>query len=229
MLSGCDATHRCVVVNILMTTVQDDIYEERAPLVGDLVGGAYIHPARVILLYIVSFGLYWFYWMYRTWKQYRDHTGEFWLEYRDDHHPVWHGLTQLVPVYGWFRFYAHMRQYKALMVEGGVANNLNVGLLITVTVVDAFVGSAAGVFVDLELASDPVVNGVISVCVALVAAIGFVVPVVVLWVVQSNLNRYWASVDSRLVKSCRFGKGEVLCVLLGPIVWLLVVAVVIAS
>ena len=218
-----------MVVNILMTTVQDDIYEARAPLVGDLVGGAYISPARVILLYIFSFGLYWFYWMYRTWKQYRDHTGEFGLEYRDNHHPVWHGLTQLVPIYGWFRLYAHMKQYKALMVEGGVPGNLNVGLLITVMVVDAFVGTASGIFIDLEPTSDPVMNGVISGCVVVVAVIGFVVPLGVLLVVQSNLNRYWASVDSRLVKSCRFGKGEVLCILLGAVIWLLVVAGVIAS
>ena len=53
---------------------------------------------RIILLFIVSVGLYWFYWMYRTWKQYGDHTGDICLEYRDNHHPVWHGLTQLVPI-----------------------------------------------------------------------------------------------------------------------------------
>ena len=228
MLSGCDATGSWVV-KILMTTVQDDIHEERAPLVGDLVGGACISPARVILLYIVSVGLYWFYWMYRSWKQYRDHTGEFGLGYRDNHHPVWHGLTQLVPIYAWFRFYAHVSQYKALMVEGGVPSSLNVGLLITVLVVNAIVGMAAGVFVDLEATSDPVVNGVISGCAALVLLIGFVVPLGVLLFVQSNLNRYWASVDSRLVKSCRFGKGEVLCILLGAVIWLLVVVGVIAS
>ena len=58
--------------------------------------------------------------MHRTWKQCRDHTVEMASETGATHHPVWHGLGQPVPVYGWFRYHAHIRQYKALMVERGV-------------------------------------------------------------------------------------------------------------
>ena len=72
---------------------------------------------RITLPSIVSLGLYW---MHRTWKQCRDHTVEMASETGATHHPVWHGLGQPVPVYGWFRYHAHIRQYKALMVERGV-------------------------------------------------------------------------------------------------------------
>ena len=126
-----------------MTTWQSDIYGESEPLAGDLAGGAYISALRITLLSIVSLGFYWLYWMYRTWKQYRDHTVEIAAETGSSHHPVWHGLSWVVPVYGWFRYHAHIRQYKALMVERGVRDSLNVGLLTTVVVISTIVSFVA--------------------------------------------------------------------------------------
>ena len=202
-----------------MTTWQSD-YGESEPLAGDLAGGAYISAVRITLLSIVSLGLYWLYWMYRTWKQYRDHTVEMASETGATHHPVWHGLTQIVPVYGWFRFHAHIRQYKALMVERGVPDSLNVGLLTTVVVIISIVGIAAGSMRDLELPSDAAVNGDTFLAGVILGIITLIVSIVVLLVMQSNLNRYWASVDRRLTQSARFGKGEVVCIILGVLFWL---------
>ena len=202
-----------------MTTWQSD-YGESEPLAGDLAGGAYISAVRITLLSIVSLGLYWLYWMYRTWKQYRDHTVEMASETGATHHPVWHGLTQIVPVYCWFRFHAHIRQYKALMVERGVPDSLNVGLLTTVVVIISIVGFAAGSMRDLELPSDAAVNGDTFLAGVILGIITLIVSIVVLLVMQSNLNRYWASVDRRLTQSARFGKGEVVCIILGVLFWL---------
>ena len=67
---------------------------------------------------VLTYGLYLFYWFYLTWKQYRDHTGE-------EVFPVWHALTQFVPIYRWFRFYAHVRVYKDLMINAGVPSSLS--------------------------------------------------------------------------------------------------------
>ena len=201
-----------------MTTWQPDIYGEGEPLAGDLAGGAYISIGRVILVSVISMGLYWFYWMYRTWKQYRDHTLEMAAETGDHHYPVWHGLTQAVPVYGWFRYHAHIRHYKALMVERGVPDTLNLGPLTTVVVVNGIVGILAGAMRSPDLYSGAVLlTGIVLSIVALV------VSVVVLCVMQSNLNRYWASVDGRLMQSARFGKGEVVCIVLGVLFWIGVV------
>ena len=193
-----------------MTTWQSDIYGESEPLAGDLAGGAYISALRITLLSIVSLGFYWLYWMYRTWKQYRDHTVEIAAETGSSHHPVWHGLSWIVPVYGWFRYHAHIRQYKALMVERGVRDSLNVGLLTTVVVISTIVS-----FVAVPM------SGLAS---FIPGIIDLIVSIVVLCVMQSNLNRYWASVDSRLTRPARFGKGEVVCIILGVLCWLGIVA-----
>jgi hypothetical protein len=202
-----------------MTTWQLDTYGESEPFAGDLARGAYISTARIILMSVISMGTYWIYWMYRTWKQYRDHTIEMAAESGDTHHPVWHGLTQLVPVYGWFRYHAHIRQYQALMVEQGVPDTLNLGLLTTVVVINGIVGIVAGTLRSPELYS-----GAVLLAGVILSIITLIVAIVVLCVMQSNLNRYWASVDGRLERTARFGKGEVVCVVLGVLFWAGVVA-----
>ena len=79
--------------------------------------GNRISAPRIFALSVISFGLYLFYWVYRTWEQYRQHTGA-------NVYPVWHALAMLVPIYGWFRFYAHCEAYRDLMEERGVMHNL---------------------------------------------------------------------------------------------------------
>ena len=207
-----------------MTTWNTDIYGESEPLAGDLARGAYISTTRIILLSIVSMGLYWIYWMYRTWKQFRDHTLEMAAETGDTHHPVWHGLTQFVPVYGWFRYHAHIRQYKELMVERGVPDTLNLGLLTTVVVINSIVGLLGG-----TMRSPDLYSGGVLVAGVVLSIVVLIVTIVVLCVMQSNLNRYWIAVDDRLAQSARFGKGEIVCIVLGVLFWVGVVVDIIWS
>ncbi len=55
----------------------------------------------VVLLSLVTSGLYLPVWMGLTWSELK-------RVYRDVRmYPVWHGLSALVPVYGWMRFYTH--------------------------------------------------------------------------------------------------------------------------
>ena len=55
----------------------------------------------VLLLCLVTAGLYLPVWMAFTWSEMQ-------RVYRDVRmYPVWHGLSVLVPVYGWLRFYEH--------------------------------------------------------------------------------------------------------------------------
>ncbi len=207
-----------------MTTWQPDIYVIDEPLAGDLAGGAYISTTRIILLSVISMGLYWIYWMYRTWKQYRDHTIEMAAESGQTHYPVWHGLTQLVPVYGFFRYHAHIRQYKELMVDRGVPDTLNLGLLTTVVVINWIVGLAGG-----TMRSPEPYSGTVFVAGVILSIVALVVSIVVLCVMQSNLNRYWESVDGRLMQAARFGKGEAVCIVLGVLLWIGVVVDIIWS
>lgn len=191
-----------------MATWQTDHYGAENPHTGDLAGGAYISPMRIILLSIVSMGLYWLYWMYRTWKQYSDHTGA-------EAYPVWHALTQLVPVYGFFRFHAHVRVLKTLMYQRGVLDTLNsrdLVIIVVITTIAFVVARRLGSSSDASLAT--LLVAFIIELAAIAAIIG------VMCRIQSNLNRYWAEVDSRLTRSARFGKGEILCIILGTIAWL---------
>ncbi len=57
----------------------------------------------VVLLSIATFGLYPYWWFYATWRELK-------LEVDDPRmRPVWHALAiALVPIYNYFRFYAHM-------------------------------------------------------------------------------------------------------------------------
>src|SRR5262245_6574869 len=65
-----------------------------------------------------SFGIYAFYWLYSTW---RDLKGELQDQGMS---PVWHALTQFVPVHGFYRFHAHGRVIKELCERAGVATSL---------------------------------------------------------------------------------------------------------
>ena len=85
---------------------------------GDRFLPNYISSRRLLGMLVLSYGLYLFYWFYLTWKQYRDHTGQ-------EGFPVWHALTLFVPIYKWFRFHAHVRVYKELMINSGVPNSLS--------------------------------------------------------------------------------------------------------
>ena len=213
----------------MATWQSGDYYGEENRQPGDLAGGAYISAGRIIGLSVVSLGIYWLYWMYRTWKQYRDHTAfvvgdsgqihypvpRVLSEPLPIHYPVWHGLTQLVPIYGFYRFHAHIRSYKELMLGRGVPDTLNLRALTIIVVVISIVGLIAGLLRGSDEVSLAVRLIALVVQVAIIA-----VEVGVMCRVQSNINAYWADVDSRLMQSARFGKGEIVCIVLGVLFWL---------
>ena len=51
----------------------------------------YLSQNRILVMAVLSFGLYLLYWFYLTWKQYRDQTSQ-------EAFPVWHALSLLVPI-----------------------------------------------------------------------------------------------------------------------------------
>ena len=183
---------------------------------GDLAEGAYISTARIVTLTIISLGVYWMYWMYRTWKQFRDHTAGSPDQAGQTHYPVLHGLTQLVPVYGFFRYHDHIREYKALMQARGVPDSLNLWALTTIVVINMIVALFGNTIRDFSLAGSDSLFATGSI----LGIISLTVTIIVLCRMQSNLNAYWASVDSSLMQPARFGKGEILCIILGVLFWL---------
>ena len=172
------------------------------------IEGYHISIGRIILLSVVSGGFFWIFWMYRTWKQYRDYTGA-------TAYPVWHALTQFVPIYGWFRFYAHCEVYKTLMEEHGIGNSLKLVPIIVVTVVAATGISQQVGFIGLN--EDKAQEYWLML--DIIKWVAFVVLTTVLCWIQTNINRYWASVDGALAARARIGKGEILVVVIGILVY----------
>jgi hypothetical protein len=60
-------------------------------------------PWLVAALVFATFDLYALWWLGRTWWQLKKEEGD------AGKRPVWHVLAMFVPIYGYFRFYAHMR------------------------------------------------------------------------------------------------------------------------
>ena len=175
--------------------------------------GLRISLTGIILLTILSYGLYALYWTYITWKQYRDHSGE-------TAYPVWHALAQLVPIYGWFRFYAHVRAYESLMEGQGTRNNLRIRAVMGIVVWVTLLGLVSA-------ADESYVSGIVSVSIDLIRIL--MATAVICWV-QFNINRYWAerhwsSPEGSGVRRAPVGKGAIALTCVGAMIWIYIIIV----
>ena len=139
----------------------------------------YIPPNRIVLLTVLSAGLYIYYWMYVTWRHYREHTGE--LAY-----PIWHALTLLVPVYNLFRLHAHMRVYQEMMEARGVPTTLN-PLRAVLIYFGVFLLAMASLMLPAEAPITPAQQAAYAIInVGQTALVAWM-----LWQAQGNINRFW--------------------------------------
>ena len=145
--------------------------------------------ARIIILSIVTSGLYVFYWLYLTWKHLQSETG-------DVHYPFWHALTFLVPVYGLFRIHRHVAVIQAASQRAGVEALLAPALAVTMLALYWLLAmlsansASFGTFVVLNLIRLALITTVI------VRA-------------QATLNNYWSSVKGEALARVPLGGGEV--------------------
>ena len=166
---------------------------------------------RILIMSVLSHGLYLFYWFFLTWKQYRDHTG-------NPVFPVWHAMTLMVPVYSLFRTHAHMRTYKELMLDAGVTSTINVGLTValvfTSSVLDTVSFNLGGGFagsIEISTGTAAATAAINLISVAIVSGL--------LLHLQGNLNRYWHSLESAAIVDVRVGFSEVFLVFVGLFLW----------
>jgi hypothetical protein len=166
---------------------------------------------RVLMMSVLSYGLYLFYWYYLTWKQYRDHT-------RTEVFPVWHALTLLVPIYNLFRTHAHMRSFKELMVEAGLATTISAGwavVLVMISIVlDGVSFNVAGGFGDIGAITQNT-----AITIGVIDLISITAVAALLSHVQANLNRYWSNLGNAPLVNARIGDGEVIFGLIGGAFW----------
>ena len=145
--------------------------------------------ARIIILSIVTSGLYVFYWLYLTWKHLQSETGEV-------HYPVWHALTFLVPVYGLFRIHKHVAVIQAVSQRAGVEALLSPALAVTMLALYWLMAmlsansASFGTFIILNLIRLALITTVIVRS-------------------QATLNNYWSSVKGEALARVPLGGGEV--------------------
>ena len=158
-----------------------------------------ISVTRLLVLSVVTSGLYFFYWIYLTWRQIQSET-------KSIHYPVWHALTLLVPVYGLFRFYEHVRVILGLARKDGVETSLTPGLavvLITLNWVLA-IGSAGTGGVGLLALN----------------LIRFALTTTAIVWAQSTLNDYWHKVRGTYLQDAPIEFVEKALIVLGILIWL---------
>ncbi len=163
----------------------------------------YIPTGRIVLLTLLSSGLYTFYWMYITWRHYRDHTGE-------SAYPICHALSLLLPVYQFFRLHAHLRVYQELMAERGVPNTLS-PLGAALKYFGVVLLGMASLMIPVEsslTAQQQATYVIISVGQTILLAW-------IMWQAQSNLNRFWRRQLGMRLGSLRFSLPELTLVAVG--------------
>lgn len=202
---GRDLATRVIIES---TTGAQTVETPRATATPELA--TIISMERIVLLSILSAGLYWVYWFYLTWKHYRDHT-------KREAYPVWHALTLLVPVYSLFRVHAHVRSFKELSLGSGVRTSIIPGWAVAGVAVKSALDVAS---FQLALSQGGREAAVASAFLA-VLSIG-----IVTWLlayVQEDLNAYWKSIRGVKSISAKTGKGEIVVGVVGVIgvlVWL---------
>ncbi len=86
-------------------------------------------PWLIAALVIATFNVYALWWLGRTWWQLKQ-------ERQDPRmHPGWHVLAMLVPVYGYFRFHAHIRTMAGLAATPEARGILSAGAMTTAWIV----------------------------------------------------------------------------------------------
>ena len=177
----------------------------------------YISPNRIVLMTFLTAGLYLFYWMYLTWRQYRDHTGE--VAY-----PVWHALALAAPIYQFFRLHAHFRVYQELMQAWDVPNTLRpmraVGIFLS-----AWLLNLAGLQLALSGSLTPTQQAIyFGVNLAQVGLMAWLMAEA-----QGNLNRYWQRRLGERLGRAGVSSVEVILALVGVVQWGLMLMVLLVD
>ena len=148
-----------------------------------------LSTTKLIILSVVTSGVYFFYWLYLTWKQLQNETEEV-------HYPVWHALSFFVPVYGLFRLHRHVLLIRERALLNGIATSLSPGLsVVLVALYWLLIITSAGVK-DFGFL---IVLGFIRLA---------LVTTVMVWA-QFTLNNYWLNSIGQNVGNIPFRGGEV--------------------
>ena len=167
---------------------------------------------RVGILTFLTFGLYYYYWMYVSWKHLAEEVPG------KEFHPFWHAMSQFAPIYNSVVIYQHFRTIKDVQERERVKSNLVPGLALALSIVLPYIltiGVWILVFVLLwallsfSVAPAVAVLWVVISILMLIAAVAGTFLTLVLWG-QRNLNKYLERPGARPARSARTGPGEII-------------------
>ena len=157
---------------------------------------------RVGILTFMSLGFYYLYWMYVSWKNMAEEMPG------KKFHPVWHTMSQFVPIYNLVVLYQHFRTIKKIQEREGLGSKIRPGLVVIAAVVAFVIWSAA----ERAASVNPHLTSYAPVPISLV-----IITMIVLQG-QANLNKYWERLGERPVRSAGTGPGEVIIIAVGGLV-----------
>lgn len=165
-------------------------------------------PWQLVLLSIISFGIYEIYWFYRNWKHLKTHKQ---LEIS----PLWRTVGLFIPIYSIVLIYRQFRDIRDYAKQAGCETFSSPGWL-------AFGYSFLnGISFRLSLyewrLTDP--GEILATTV-----LGLLLDLLRLWIlvtVQKTLNRFWQKEQPDFEMRSKFSGKEIALIVVGGILWLL--------
>jgi len=159
----------------------------------------YISLRRIVILSIVSLGLYVFYWLFYTWKQLHQKTDK-------QCFPVWHAMAFLIPIYGLTVIYRHMAVIQDLGNKSGAGTSLSPAMAVVLS-------SLTWILSVIAVGEQNLVM------IVLVNALGLVITTILPVLGQSTLNQCWNQAKEEVLSEVPLSRVEAVMAIFGIAYW----------
>ena len=165
-------------------------------------------PWRLVLLSVLTSGIYDFYWFYRNWKHLKIHKK---LNIR----PVWRTVGLFVPIYGVFLGYWQFKNIRDYAEHAGCPTFSSPGWLIIGYVF------LSNISVEMNLYSTELIEPSELLGYTILAIFLGLYAVWILTTVQKTLNAYWETEQPKLKIRTNFSRGELILLFFSGSIWIL--------
>lgn len=170
-------------------------------------------PWRLILLSILTFGIYEIYWFYRNWKHLKKHKGL-------NISPGWRTVGLFVPIYNIILIYRQFRDIRDFAVEAGCKTYSSPGWLTFGYII------LSGISFRLSLHEWKLTDPAELLGIAIFVFFIFLLALWLLVVVQKTLNDFWKKEQPGLEMRAKFSGGEIALLVIGGILWIRILRVI---
>lgn len=165
-------------------------------------------PWRLIILSILTFGIYEIYWFYRNWKHLKKHKNL-------DISPGWRTVGFFVPIYGIILIYRQIRDIRDFAMEAGCKTYSSPEWLTFGYIFLSGISLRLAVY-EWKLTNPMELLGT--------AVFGLFISLLAVWllvVVQRTLNTYWEKEQPEFSMRTKFSGKEIALLVIGGIFWIL--------